>query len=136
MSGLFWIAQIILAGVFFFTGFTKIFAYKPLMHAVQTYSKGKPSGVSRGQALFIGAAEVLGAIGVIWPTPLMPSVFASGHLLVLLSSCGLACIMVLATIYHMRRNESAAPAISGFLLALFVIVGRWPNHPVVHFFNN
>jgi hypothetical protein len=35
--------------------------------------------------------------------------------------------MVAACIYHIRRKESAAPAIAAFLLALFVIVGRWPH---------
>ena len=29
--------------------------------------------------------------------------------------------MVLAGIYHLRRNEEAAPAVTLFLLALFVI---------------
>jgi hypothetical protein len=33
--------------------------------------------------------------------------------------------MVLAGIYHIRRQDSAAPAGSVFLLALFIIVGRW-----------
>jgi len=32
-----------------------------------------------------------------------------------------------AAVYHMRRHESAAPSITLFLLALFVIVARWPR---------
>jgi hypothetical protein len=43
------------------------------------------------------------------------------------AAAGLALIMVLAGIYHLRRQEEAAPAVSLFLLALFVIVGRWPR---------
>ncbi len=35
--------------------------------------------------------------------------------------------MIGAAIYHFRRRESASPAIAAFLLALFVIVGRWPH---------
>jgi hypothetical protein len=35
--------------------------------------------------------------------------------------------MVAAGIYHLRRQESAAPAVSLFLLAVFVVFGRWPR---------
>jgi hypothetical protein len=44
-----------------------------------------------------------------------------------LAAGGLALLMVAAGIYHIRRQESAAPSVSLFLLALFVIVGRWPR---------
>jgi len=54
-------------------------------------------------------------------------VLGEAHLLVRLAAGGLALIMVLAGIYHIRREDSAAPAVSLFLLALFVIVGRWPR---------
>jgi len=32
-----------------------------------------------------------------------------------------------ATTAHVRRMEPAAPAVATFLLALFVIAGRWPH---------
>jgi hypothetical protein len=32
-----------------------------------------------------------------------------------------------ATTDHVRRMEPAAPAVATFLLALFVIAGRWPH---------
>jgi hypothetical protein len=32
--------------------------------------------------------------------------------------------MVVAGIYHIRRQETAAPSVTLFLLALFVIIGR------------
>jgi hypothetical protein len=35
--------------------------------------------------------------------------------------------MVAAGIYHLRRQESAAPNVALFLLAVFVIFGRWPR---------
>jgi hypothetical protein len=44
-----------------------------------------------------------------------------------LSAAGLALLMVAAGIYHIRRQESAAPSVAVFLPALFVIVGRWPR---------
>jgi hypothetical protein len=67
-------------------------------------------------------AEIAGALGVLTPPELSPA-----HLLVRVAAAGLALIMVLAGIYHLRRQEEAAPAVSLFLLALFVIVGRWPR---------
>ncbi len=40
--------------------------------------------------------------------------------------CKMALLMAGAAIYHVCRMESAAPAVATFLLALFVIAGRWP----------
>src|ERR1035437_9221168 len=122
MNGLLWIAQLILAGGFLFTGAGKLFAYERVMGAVEARSKGRPAAISRGLAAFIGLAEIAGALGVGTPAALGP-----GHLLVRLAAAGLALIMVLAGIYHLRRQEPAAPAVTLFLLALFVIVGRWPR---------
>jgi uncharacterized membrane protein YphA (DoxX/SURF4 family) len=122
MNVLLWIAQILLAAIFLFTGTSKLFAYKRLIGVVEARSKGVPAGVSRSLAALIGLAEIAGALGVLTPGTLVPE-----HLVVRLSAGGLALIMVLAGIYHLRRQESAVPAVTLFLLALFVIVGRWPR---------
>jgi hypothetical protein len=58
---------------------------------------------------------------------LAPEGLSPGYLLVRLAAGGLALLMVCAGIYHLRRREEAAPAVTLFLLALFVIVGRWPR---------
>ncbi len=122
MNGLLWIAQIVLAGVFLFTAGSKLFAYQNLVNIVETRSKGRPIGMSRWQAAVVALAEIGGAVGVVTPIELEPR-----HLIILLAAGWLALIMVGAGIYHLRRTESAAPSISIFLLALFVIVGRWPR---------
>jgi hypothetical protein len=122
MNELLWIAQILLAGIFLFTGVSKLLAYERVIGAVEARSNGIPAGVSRGLAACIGLAEIAGALGVISPPSWMP-----GHLLIRLAAGGLALIMVGAGIYHLRRQDSAAPAVSLFLLALFIIVGRWPR---------
>jgi hypothetical protein len=126
MNGLAWIAQIILAACFLVTGGGKLLAYRRLISAVEARSKGRAAGVSRGLAGFIGIAEIAGALGVVTPADLLPAQLAAGHLLVRMSAAGLALIMVLAGMYHLRRNEEAAPAVTLFLLALFVILMRWP----------
>jgi uncharacterized membrane protein YphA (DoxX/SURF4 family) len=122
MNGLLWIAQIILAGVFLFTGVSKILAYEKLVKAVEARSKSCRIGMSRVQAAIIGLVEIIGAVGVVAPVDLWPP-----YVLLRLAAGGLALLMVAAGIYHLRRQESAAPAVSLFLLALFVIVGRWPR---------
>jgi uncharacterized membrane protein YphA (DoxX/SURF4 family) len=122
MNSLLWIAQIILAGIFLFTGFTKIFAYEHLVRAVEARSKAGRIGMSRGLAALVGLAEIAGAVGLLVPVDVMPP-----HVLLRAAAAGLALLMVGAGIYHARRQESAAPSISLFLLALFVIVGRWPR---------
>jgi hypothetical protein len=70
----------------------------------------------------VGIAELLGAVGVVVPVDLWPP-----YVLLRLAAAGLALLMVIAGIYHIRRQESAAPSVALFLLALFVIVGRWPR---------
>jgi len=127
MNSLAWIAQIILAAAFLVTGAGKLFAYRHLLGALEARSKGGPAGVSRGLAAFIGVAEIAGALGVLLPPAILPVELAAGHLLVRIAAAGLALIMVLAGIYHLRRNEEAAPAVTLFLLALFVILERWPR---------
>jgi uncharacterized membrane protein YphA (DoxX/SURF4 family) len=122
MNILLWIAQILLAAIFLVTGFTKVFAYNKLIDTVEARMKGGAAGISRGLASFIGLAEIAGALGVLTPAALVPA-----HLVVRLAAAGLALIMVLAGIYHLRREEPAAPTVALFLLALFVIVGRWPR---------
>jgi uncharacterized membrane protein YphA (DoxX/SURF4 family) len=126
MNTLLWIAQILLAGIFLFTGVSKLLAYEKLMNVVEVRSKGLPMGISRGLAAFIGLAEVAGALGVLTPGVLLPDLLPP-HFLVRLAAGGLALIMVLAGIYHLRRQEPAAPNVALFLLAIFVIYGRWPR---------
>ena len=122
MNTLLWIAQIILAGIFLFTGFSKIFAYGQVVKVVEARSKAGQIGMSRGQAVLVGLVEIAGAAGVLVPIDVWPP-----DVLLRLAAAGLALLMVAAGIYHLRRQESAAPDVALFLLALFVIVGRWPR---------
>jgi hypothetical protein len=54
MNELLWIAQILLASIFLFTGVSKLLAYERVIGAVEARSKGVPAGVSRGLAACIG----------------------------------------------------------------------------------
>ncbi len=122
MNTVLWIAQIILAGVFLFTGFSKIFAYGQVVKVVEARSKAGKIGMSQGQATLVGLVEALGGAAMLVPVDMWPP-----YVFLRLAAAGLALLMVAAGIYHIRRQESAAPSVTLFLLALFVIVGRWPR---------
>jgi uncharacterized membrane protein YphA (DoxX/SURF4 family) len=122
MNNLLWGVQILLAGIFLFTAAGKLFDYEQLVRVVEGRSRRQPIGVSRGQAILLGLAEVAGAIGLLIPGQVNPS-----HLVVVIAAAWLATIMIGARIYHARRRDPAAPTVVLFLLALLVIVGRWPR---------
>jgi uncharacterized membrane protein YphA (DoxX/SURF4 family) len=127
VNALIWAGQIVLAAVFLSTGISKIVAYNKLIHAIETNRKSAPITITAAQGRLLGLLEIIGAIGVIIPPDLTPAALAPNYLLIRLAAAGLSLLMVAACIYHIRRKESAAPAIAAFLLALFVIVGRWPH---------
>ena len=69
----------------------------------------------------IGAMEVLGALGLI-----LPAVTGIAPVLVPLAAAGLAVVMVLASVVHLRRGEPKVLPVNIvlFLLAAFVAIGR------------
>jgi uncharacterized membrane protein YphA (DoxX/SURF4 family) len=116
------IAQLILGIVFLITGFGKIIAYRHLKKFVEARTKGPPIGIPPKQAAIIGVSEVIWGSGEILPIHFSHYPF----LVALVCSALLALSMMGATYYHMKRKETAAPSICLFLLACFIIVGRWP----------
>ena len=121
MNALLWIAQVLIAGIFLVTGFGKLLAYDRVVEAVESH-KGRPVRLSRGAAYIAAIAEIAGAIGL-----LVPGHFNIPYDVILCAAAWLALLMVIAGLYHIRRKESAAPNVALFLLALFIIVGRWPR---------
>lgn len=125
MNSLIWIAQFALAGIFLVSGTMKLFAFAPFVHALQDRAH-TAIALSPIQGKLIGFLEVILAFGVLMPDIFTPDGLVPAYLIVRFSAAGLALFMVAACVLHMRRKEPAALAISIFLLALFVIVGRWP----------
>ncbi|HXM21034.1 MAG TPA: DoxX family protein [Terriglobales bacterium] len=112
-----WIVRGPLAFAFIAVGTMKLFAYEKFK--ARSEKKG-PTGIARGLAAFIGAAEVAGGIGIVLPmaTNIAPSVS-------MWAAVGLSTIMLLAIGFHVRRHESpVAPGIL-FLRAVFVLFGRF-----------
>jgi uncharacterized membrane protein YphA (DoxX/SURF4 family) len=119
---LLWMVQILLACLFLSAGSSKILAYDKLAQVIEAKSKGGRIGMSREVAALVGLLEIVGAVGLVVPIDLWPP-----HVVPRLAAGGLALLMVFAGIYHLRRVESAIPSVVLFLMALFVIVGRWPR---------
>ena len=112
-----WAVQVILTLIFFMAGFTKAFRFekaKSSMPWVNEYSKGFVT--------FVGAAELLGGIGLVVPgfLEIQPN-------LTPLAAVGLAIIMLLATIFHVKRKEYTGIPMTVILLlfSLFIAIGRF-----------
>jgi DoxX-like family len=120
MNNLLWGVQILLAGVFLFTAAGKLFDYQQLVRVIEGRSRGKPIGISRGQAILVGLGEAAGAIGLLIPGRVDP-----GHRIVFFSAGWLCVLMMGAGLYHLRRRDSATPPVVLFLLTLFLMLGRW-----------
>lgn len=77
---------------------------------------------SAGTVKFIGAAELLGGIGLVlpWLTGIAP-------VLTPVAAIGLAVVQVLAILHHIRHHEAKSLPINAVLLliALFIAIGRF-----------
>ena len=73
------------------------------------------------------ALAILLAFGMVMPGVDPPGLFAPEFVMVRWCAAGLALLMIASGVYHVRRKEPADLTVVIFLLALFVIVGRWPN---------
>ena len=115
-----WIVQGLLAFAFIAAGTMKVFAYEK--YKAMSEKKNGPTGPSRGLITFIGMAEIAGSLGIVLPMATNIAPWLSPW-----AAIGLAIIMLLAIGFHMRRHESAAAPVILFLLAGFVVFGRFSH---------
>jgi len=114
-----WVIQVLLALLFLFAGSMKFII--PI--EVMTKQVALPGAFLR----FIGAAEILGAIGLI-----LPGLLRIRTALTPLAASGLLVIVIGATVL-MLRTSGVTQAISPFVTALlsaFVAYGRWRLVPL------
>ena len=113
-----WIVQIVLALLFAVAGVTKSTQPREKLEKQLPWVQDFSTPVVR----FIGAVELLAAIGLI-----LPAATAIAPILTPLAATGLAITMVLAALTHVRRREPSAIAFNAVLLALaaFVAWGRF-----------
>ncbi|MGH9366211.1 MAG: DoxX family protein [Thermoanaerobaculia bacterium] len=118
-----WIAQVLLALAFGMSGWMKAATPIPELTAKVAWVADVPAPLVR----FIAAAELAGAIGLLLPalTRILP-------VLTPLAGTGLATIMLLATVFHLRRGEMPAIGFTIVLgaLAAFVAWGRFRKAPI------
>jgi len=113
---LLWIAQVILAAMLLLAGVMKVFQYE---RAQASWPWVKD--VTKGFVTSIGIIDLLGGLGVVlpWLTGILP--WLTG-----LAAAGVALMMILASLFHIRRGESSVILFNLVLLALalFVVYGR------------
>jgi uncharacterized membrane protein YphA (DoxX/SURF4 family) len=113
-----WVLQILLAVVFVGAGLAKLTQPREKLRTNMGWVDDVPPGVIK----LTGAAEVLGAIGLVvpWLTGIAP-------VLTPLAAVGLIVVMIGAAITHVRRGEWPMVAANLALLALnaVVAVGRF-----------
>jgi len=120
MNGLHLSAQVVLSGVFVMDGLARIFAHRRPAKIAPAWPAFSSIRLSYELAVVIALAEIAGALALwvpadLWPPDILPR----------LAAAILALLAVAGGVYHMRRKEPAAPNLALFLLALFVILGRW-----------
>src|ERR1700676_590933 len=115
-----WIVQGLLAFAFIASGGMKVFAYEK--YTAMAEKKNTPMSLSRGLITFIGIAEIAGSLGIVLPMATNIAPWLS-----LWAAIGLAIIMLLAIGFHVRRHESVAVPVILFLLAGFVVFGRFSH---------
>ncbi|GAB3295039.1 DoxX family protein [Hymenobacter humi] len=107
-----WILQVLIALAFINAGFQK------LSHAPETVTMFMGLGLPRWSAYLVGAAELLGGLGLLWPRT------------VRLAAAGLIVIMLGAIVLHATKIPGG---IGGGAFAIALLVGllvilalRWP----------
>ncbi|OEJ28362.1 DoxX family protein [Streptomyces agglomeratus] len=108
-----WIVQALLALAFGLAGLMKSTQPREKLIGMMPWAQD----VSTGTLRLIGVTEFLAALGLI-----LPAVTGVAVWLTPLAACGLALIMVLAAVLHLRRKENSAIVVNVFLLALAVLV--------------
>jgi uncharacterized membrane protein YphA (DoxX/SURF4 family) len=113
-----WTVQVLLAAAFLMSGATKLSQPKEKLRKNMAWVED----FSQRALRFIGALEVLGAIGLVLPalTGIVPW-------LTPLAALGLVLTMIGAALTHLRRAEYGPIVVTGvpLILAAFVAYGRF-----------
>jgi uncharacterized membrane protein YphA (DoxX/SURF4 family) len=122
MDIILWIAQVLVAAAFVMAGTIKLFQYERARERMKWVKD-----VPRSLVAFIGAAEILGGLGLV-----LPAVTGILPWLTPLAGIGLVLVMLLASAFHATRREypQIADNLVLLLLAAFVAYGRWFIQPL------
>jgi putative oxidoreductase len=120
MNILLWVLQVLLALAFFAHGC--LFLFPPAAMVDQMNAS-----LPRWFQLFLGAAEVLAAVGLT-----LPGVTRIQPWLVPCAAAGVMIVMISATIFHAMRGEVSSAITTVVLLAVatFIAYMRWRVAPI------
>lgn len=111
--------EFVLAGVFLWIGLAQIMSFRRRPKALGASNRRLPLGPPYGIVAVIGIFEIIAALALVTPFgPISPARLA------LIAATGLALLTLTAAVLNMRRDKSAVPSLTLFLMALFVIVGH------------
>lgn len=120
MNILLWVLQVLLALAFFAHGWMLLFPPAAIVDQMNAL-------MPRWFQLFLGAAEILAAVGLT-----VPGFARVQPWLVPCAAAGIIIVMVCATILHVVRGEVSAAVTTAVLLAVatFVAYMRWRVVPI------
>jgi uncharacterized membrane protein YphA (DoxX/SURF4 family) len=118
-----WILQVLLALAFLGAGTLKLITPKKKLRERMAYV----DDFSEPTVKLIGAAEVLGALGLI-----LPAATGIAPILTPLAATGLAITMIGAAVVHVRRGEAKQTPVNAVLFAIAVIIA-WGRFGPYHF---
>ncbi|MDW3214778.1 MAG: DoxX family protein [Ilumatobacteraceae bacterium] len=119
MNIVLWIIAAVLAFAFIAAGLMKLTTPREQLAAKMAWA----ADFSDAQLKGIGAVEVLGGIGVV-----LPALVDIAPVLVPIAAAGLAVVMAVAAVVHVRRGDTLAetvPSIVLGVLAVVVAIGRF-----------
>ena len=100
-----------------------------LSQPIEELSKSLPwaSQVPEGLVRFIGAAEVLGAVGLI-----LPALLRIKPILTPIAALGIATVMLFAIFFHGSRGENSAIGMNVVLILIAALIawGRFKKAPI------
>ena len=111
-----WIINGLLALAFLAVGSMKLFRSKP---ALQSMGMAWTEDFSDAAVKLVGAAEIVGAVGLI-----LPLLTGIAPLLTPIAATALALLMLGAVVVHLRRKETPVPPlVLGILSAVSAVIG-------------
>ena len=118
-----WVLQTLLAAMFLMSGLMKVSQPIEKLSQMLPWASQMPELIVR----FIGAAEVLGSVGLI-----LPSMLRIQPKLTPTAAVGLAVVMIFAIAFHISRGETGVIGMNFVLLAIaaFIAWGRSKKAPI------
>ncbi len=117
MRDIAWLFSIVLAVVFLVVGFVMAYRYESAKKYLAWVNE-LPEIIVK----ILGGLQVLGAVGLI-----APMFFPEHAWMTAVVASGLAMLMMMAVIFHLRRHDSDTALLNGLLAVMLLVVtyARW-----------